>query len=283
MPATDVDVDDPADPRLVDYRSLTDSDLRVRHEEAAGVFIAEGPLVVRELIASAYDVRSVLVNAGQRSALADVLDELDAPVYVASQRVIDSVAGFHLHRGALACGRRRTEPAVDDLLSDDLVAGAGLVAVLERVNDHENLGALYRNARALGVDAVVLCPECCDPLYRRSVRVSMGHVLHVPTARVPSTAEAISALRARGFTVVALTPQDDAEPVDVLRDPALGPVALLIGAEGPGLRPETIAGADRRVRVPMSDGVDSLNVATAAAIAFHEVGHSRQLTAEGIR
>ena len=269
-------VDDPDDPRVADYRALTDSDLRVRHEEATGVFIAEGPLVVRELVASAYDVRSVLVTPAQRAALADVLDDLDAPVLVAAQRVIDAVAGFHLHRGALACGRRRAER---DLV--DVLAGARLVAVLERVNDHENLGALYRNARALGVDAVVLCPECCDPLYRRSVRVSMGHVLHVPTARASSTAGAIAELRERGFTVVALTPQPDAEPVDVLRDPTLGPVALLVGAEGPGLRPETIAAADRCVRIPMAHGVDSLNVAAAAAIAFYEAGCARRTATGG--
>ncbi len=279
MPATarldvarpDIAVDDPADPRLADFLSLTDADLRARHEEEHGVFIAEGPLVVRELVASAYDVRSVLVNPGQRSALADVLDGLDAPVYVAAQRVIDEVAGFHLHRGALACARRRPLP---DLAS--VLAGARVVAVLERLNDHENLGALYRNARALGVDAVVLCPECCDPLYRRSVRVSMGHVLHVPTARATSMPAALDALRAAGFTTVALTPAPDAEPVSALRDLPPGPVALLIGAEGPGLRPETIAAADRRVRIEMAAGVDSLNVAAASAIAFHEATAGRR-------
>ena len=264
-----VAIDDPADPRLADFRALTDSDLRERHEEEHGVFIAEGPLVVRELIASSYDVRSVLVTPAQRDALSDVLGRLTAPVYIAPQRVIDTIAGFHLHRGALACGRRRALPDVADVLP-----GARLVAVLERVNDHENLGALYRSGRALGVDAVVLCPECCDPFYRRSVRVSMGHVLHLPTARAASVSAALEQLRGVGFTVVALTPDASAEPVDVLRDPALGRVALLIGAEGPGLRPETIAAADRRVRVPMSRGVDSLNVATAAAIAFHEAGYA---------
>ena len=274
MPGSDVVVEDPDDPRVADYRSLTDSDLRVRHEEAAGVFIAEGPLVVRELVSSTYDVRSVLVTPGQRRVLADVLDPLDAPVLVASQRVIDAVAGFHLHRGALACGRRRPEPTLSELL--DRLPDVRVVAVLERINDHENLGALYRSARALGVDALVLCPECCDPLYRRCVRVSMGHALHLPTARAASTAAAIVELRRRGITVVALTPQHDADDVDVLRDASTGPVALLVGAEGPGLRPETIAAADRRVRIAMASGVDSLNVATAAAIAFHEAGRARR-------
>ena len=277
MPETDVDVDDPADPRVADFRDLTDADLRARHEEEHGVFIAEGPLVLRELVTSAYDVRSVLVTPSQRAALADVLDGLDAPVYVAGQRVVDAIAGFHLHRGALACARRRPPVPVHDVLRD-----ARVVAVLERVNDHENLGALYRNARALGVDGVLLCPECCDPLYRRSVRVSMGHLLHVPTARTGPLPGALDEVRAHGFTVVALTPDPAAESVDVLRDPALGRLALLVGAEGPGLRPETIAAADRRVRIEMAAGVDSLNLAAASAIAFHEAASGRT-TAAGRR
>ena len=263
---TAIQVDDPDDPRLVDYRALTDVELRVRYEGDAGVFIAEGPLVVRELLSSPYDVRSVLVNPGQHDALADVLADCAAPVYVASQRVIDAIAGFHLHRGALACGVRAPTRSVADI-----VKAARVVCVLERINDHENLGAIFRNARALGVDAVVLCPECCDPYYRRSVRVSMGHLLQVPIARTPDLTAALGELGAAGFITVALTPDLMAEPVHTLDRLRGQRVALIFGAEGPGLRPDTQAAARHRVRIPMRRDVDSLNVATAAAIAFHRL------------
>ncbi len=259
-------VDDPDDPRVLDYRCLTDPELRMRYEGDAGVFIAEGPLVVRELLSSPYDVRSVLVTAGQHEVLADALAGVPAPIYVASQRVIDAIAGFHLHRGALACGQRRELASVAEV-----IAAARVVCVLERINDHENLGAIFRNARALGVDAVVLCPECCDPFYRRAVRVSMGHLLRVAIARAPDLPIAIAQLRAAGFTTVAFTPDLTAEPVQALDELRGQRVALLLGAEGPGLRPATQDAADRRVRIPMRPGVDSLNVATAAAIAFHRL------------
>ena len=271
-----VEIDDPADPRVADYQSLSDVDLRVRYEGEAGVFIAEGPLVVRQLLSSPYAVRSVLVAPNQLVALQDALRQVTAPVYVAAQPVIDSIAGFHLHRGALACGAR-SEP--DDL--DSVLASTRTIAVIERVNDHENLGAIYRSARALGVDAVLLCPECCDPLYRRSVRVSMGHVLHVPTARVGPISTTISELRERGFRTVALTP-DGTDPVSVLGEYAADErIALLVGAEGPGLRDSSRTAADRRVRIPMTHGVDSLNVATAAAIAFHELAGRAGATSTG--
>jgi len=259
-----IEVDDPDDPRLADYRALTDVELRVRYEDDAGVFIAEGPLVIRELLSSTYDVRSVLVTPGQHDSLADALEGSTAPVYVATQRVIDAIAGFHLHRGALACGARR--PLLDVA---GLIETAHVICVLERINDHENLGAIFRNARALGVDAVLMCPECCDPFYRRAVRVSMGHLLHVPIARTRHLPSALEQLAAAGFTTVALTPDPAAEPVQVLDGLRGQRVALLLGAEGPGLRPATQEAAHHRVRIPMQSGVDSLNVATAAAIAFH--------------
>ncbi|HVE62302.1 MAG TPA: RNA methyltransferase [Mycobacteriales bacterium] len=264
--ASDVAVDDPDDPRLIDYRSLTDVELRVRYEGDVGVFIAEGPLAVRELLTSPYDVRSVLVTPSHHAKLGAALDGLRAPVYVASEQVLDAIAGFHLHRGALACGVRRELPSISDVL-----ATARVVCVLERINDHENLGAIFRNARALGVDAVLLCPECCDPFYRRAIRVSMGHLLHVPIARTLSLPAALGQLHDAGFTTVALTPDPSAEPVHYLDGLRGHRVALLLGAEGPGLRATTQAGATRRVRIPMRPDVDSLNVGTAAAIAFHRL------------
>lgn len=258
-------VEDPGDARLSDYVDLADPDVRRRVEAERGFFIAESPLVVRRLIASGRRVRSVLVTPAQYDALHDVLhDELSpsgdggAPVYVAADAVLRRVVGFNLHRGAVAAADRWPLPAVDDVLRD-----AKRVAVLERVNDHENLGVVFRSAAALGVDAVLLDAECSDPLYRRCVRVSIGHVLHIPWTRVGSVAE----VRAAGFTTFALTPAADATPIGAIDWPDRA--ALLLGAEGPGLSAEWRAAADHRVRIPMQRGADSLNIATAAAIAFY--------------
>lgn len=253
---TPIPVDDPGDPRLADYVGVTDGDL-LRSRNA---FVAEGILVIRRLLESPYRVRSILLADNRVDALADVLDAVDAPVYVVPRAVMNEVAGFDIHRGALAAADRPPLPSADDVL-----ASARTVAVLEGINDHENMGALFRNAAAFGIDAVLLSPGCCDPLYRRSVRVSLGHVLHVPF----TTLDGLDRLHAHGFATVALTPSPDAEPItDLVRPPR---TAVLLGAEGPGLRPDTLATADHRVRIPMADGVDSLNVATAAAIAFHHL------------
>jgi tRNA G18 (ribose-2'-O)-methylase SpoU len=260
-----VPVDDPADPRLADYVGLTDAALRRRLEHGRGVFIAEGELVIRQLVASPYPVRSVLLTDACHARLRDALVDVRAPVYVAPQAVLAAVAGFNIHRGAVAAAARLPATPVGELLCD-----ARVVAVLEGLNDHENIGAVFRNAAALGVDAVLLSPNCADPLYRRSVRVSMGHVLRVPFTTVAPWPGGLAALAAAGFELVALTPMEGAEPVAAL-DGAGRRVALLLGAEGGGLSPGVLAAAHRRVRVPMRAGVDSLNVATAAAIAFHRV------------
>jgi tRNA G18 (ribose-2'-O)-methylase SpoU len=201
------------------------------------------------------------------------LAELDAelaglavPAYVTDPDTMATVVGFHLNRGVLAVAGRAAAPDLDELLRT-----ARVVAVLEAVNDHENLGALFRNAAALGVDAVLLGPRCADPLYRRSVRVSMGHVLRVPFAELPGPwPAALDRLRAHGLRVAALTPGPGSEPL-TSTVVGSGRVALLLGAEGPGLSDEALAAADVRVRIPMAPGVDSLNVATAAAVAFHVV------------
>jgi tRNA G18 (ribose-2'-O)-methylase SpoU len=259
---------DPADPRVDDYRHLSDARLRRRLEagDAAtgtpGFFVAEGTHVIRRLLRSGRRVRSVLVDGPRLAALAPDLAGLAAPVYVAEGDVLRGVAGFDVHRGALAAADRwpLPEPAA-------VLGVARRLAVLEDINDHENLGVIFRNAAGLGIDGVLLCPRCCDPLYRRSVRVSMGHVLSVPWTRLERWPEALADVRAAGFTLAALTPHPEAEP---LTRPEPGErVAVLLGAEGPGLSPAALAAAQRRWSIPMAAGVDSLNVASAAAIAFY--------------
>jgi tRNA G18 (ribose-2'-O)-methylase SpoU len=248
------------DERLAPYRRLREADLH----RVDGLFACEGELVLRTAVARGLVIRSVLATPGWVPRLAD----LDLPVVVLEQADMDGIVGYPIHRGLVAMAERPAARSVREV-----VTGARTVAALEGVNDHENLGALFRNAAAFAVDAVVLDGRSADPLYRRSVRVSLGHVLSVPHAR---SERWLDELEEAGLELVALTPDPAAEPVDVLR--GLGPVALVLGAEGPGLSPTTLARAHRRVRIPMAAGVDSLNVATAAAIAFHQ-----RLPREGAR
>lgn len=255
-------VTDPEDPRLADYVGLRDAQLR--HPDR-GWFIAEGRLVIEQLVPSAYPVRSVLLSPARRAAASRLLASVEAPVYLAEQPVLNAIAGFDLHRGMLASADRLPLPSVASVL-----AGAQIVAVVEGVNDHENLGALFRNAAAFGVGAVVLDPTCCDPLYRRAVRVSMGHVLRIPFARATNWPGELRRMRTEGWRLVALTPSPTAEPLDQLRADGRA-IAVMLGAEGPGLSDGALALAEARVRIPLAGGVDSLNVATAAALAFHHV------------
>lgn len=258
------------DPRLGDFRDLTRADRRPDRPGGRGLVLAEGTVVVRRLLGSPFRPRALLGVARRVADLelelssAELPDDLTA--YVTDAGTMADVVGFHLNRGVLASADRAPVPAPADLL-----AGARRIAVLEGVGDHENLGALFRNAAALGVDAVLVGPGCADPLYRRSVRVSMGHVLRVPFAPV-AWVDAVTALRDAGFVIAALTPAGSPTALGALADEDR--VALLVGAEGPGLSPEALASADVAVRIPMSGGVDSLNVATAAAVAFHAVAPS---------
>jgi tRNA G18 (ribose-2'-O)-methylase SpoU len=249
---------DPGDPRLADYAGLTDPARRRRIEAEQGFFIAESPLVVRALVESGRGVRSVLVTPAQHAVLASTLERVDAPVYVAEDEVLRQIVGFDLHRGAVAAGERWPAPPLDSLLD-----GARRIALVEKLNDYENLGVLFRNAAAFGMDAVLLDTETADPLYRRCVRVSIGNVLTVPWARVTALEE----VRSRGFTLIALTPATDAVPLEEITWPDRH--AVMLGAEGPGLSRAWLDAADLRVRIPMRPSVDSLNVATAAAIAFY--------------
>ena len=264
--ATITPIADAADPRLDDYRDLTTADRRPDRPGGRGLVIAEGVVVVRRLLDSPYPVRSLLGVPRRLDELAADLAPLDVPAYSADAEVMATAVGFHLNRGVLAVADR---PVPADAAS--LARDAQVLAVLEGVGDHENLGALFRNAAALGVDGVLLGPRCSDPLYRRSVRVSMGHVLRVPFATLPGPWPAsLRLLRGAGLRVAALTPASGAVPI-IAAGLAGGRVALLLGAEGPGLSPEALDAADLRVRIPMAAGVDSLNVATAAAVAFHAV------------
>jgi tRNA G18 (ribose-2'-O)-methylase SpoU len=233
-------------------------------ERQRGIFTVEGRLSVEALLGSRYPVRSILVAEEHEARMAELL-VTEAPVYSMPSGAMAQVTGVHFHRGVLAVGARVPLPSVPEL-----VAGAARLLVLEGVNDHENIGALFRNAAAFGVDGVVLDPTTADPLYRRSTRVSLGHVLRVPFARVDAGEwpEALTFLQAAGMVVLALTPGRDAEPIDAVAAEAPERVALLLGAEGPGLTTGTMARAGRQVRIPMAEEVDSVNVATAAAIAL---------------
>lgn len=295
-----IPITDPADPRLADFGDLARADRRPDRPGGQGLVIAEGVPVVRRLLASAYPVRAVLGVPAKLELLADDLTAYEhcasaaaghcqrssanvewapLPVLSATAEVMADVVGFQLNRGVLASADRVVEPAVPELL-----AGARRIAVLEGVNDHENIGVIFRNAAAFGLDAVLLGPGCSDPLYRRSVRVSMGNVLAVPFAQlVPDRigrvgqpiragreeiAGGLEMLAANGFEILACTPRADAQALSTI-DPERSPrTAVLLGAEGPGLSELALRHAGRLVRIPMHPDVDSLNVATAAALAF---------------
>ncbi|AUS78441.1 RNA methyltransferase [Actinoalloteichus sp. AHMU CJ021] len=257
------EVTDPGSPLLDDFRDLTTADRRPDRPGGRGLVIAEGVVVVRRLLASAYPPRALLGVARRVEELGPELAGVDVPAYVAPAEVMAEVVGFHLNRGVLAVADRAPMPDAVELASR-----ARTLAVLEGVGDHENLGAIFRNAAALGVDGVLLGAGCSDPLYRRGVRVSMGHVLRVPFATLRPWPDGLDALRRAGYQVVALTPDARAAP---LAGAGLAGrrVAVLLGSEGPGLTEEAMSAADLRARIPMAGDVDSLNVATAAAIAFH--------------
>ena len=259
-------ITDAGDARLDDFRDLTDADVR---PDRRGVVIAEGVNVVERLVGSRCRPRAVLGVADRVDALEPVLAAVDAPVYVVDKWTLSDVVGFRVTRGVLAAADR---PAPIDV--DAALAAARRVAVLESLNDFENLGSVFRNAAAFGIDLVLLDERCADPLYRRSVRVSMGHALRVPFAVLPAHWPGpLTTLAAHGLTTLALTPEESADSIYGVSPPPRW--AVLVGAEGPGLTPATLAAAHRRIRIPMAPGVDSLNVATAAAVAFsHLTAHA---------
>ncbi|HSE07363.1 MAG TPA: RNA methyltransferase [Nocardioidaceae bacterium] len=258
-----IEVSDPGDSRLSDYRDLRDVELRKHLEVEHGLFLAEGEKVVRRAVEAGFAARSFLMAPRWLDGLADVLDRSDAPCFVVSEDLAEEVTGFHVHRGALASLERAPLPSVAEVLDD-----ARTVVVLEDVVDHTNVGAIFRSAAALGVDAIVLSPRCADPLYRRSIKVAMGAVFSVPYARMESWYDGVAELSKVGFTTVALTPAADAVEIeDAVR--GLDKVALLMGSEGPGLSRRWMETADRRAVIPMAAGIDSLNVAAATAVACY--------------
>ena len=265
-----VEITDPADPRVADYVDLRDVSLRKSLEAEHGLFLAEGEKVVRRAVRAGHQVRSFLMAPRWLGGLADVLDAAgDAPCYLVSEGVAERITGFHVHRGALASLHRKALSPAEDVLDR-----ARDVVVLEDVVDHTNVGAVFRTAAALGVGGVLLSPRCADPLYRRSVKVAMGAVFEVPYARIPDWYAAPDTLRRHGLRVVALTPAPDAVR---LEDAVEGQerVALLLGSEGHGLSPHWLRGADVRGRIEMAAGVDSLNIAAAAAIACYVLERRR--------
>jgi tRNA G18 (ribose-2'-O)-methylase SpoU len=293
-------VDDASDPRLADYARLTDVRLRTALEPAHGLFVAEGNKVIRRAVAAGFQIRSMLVTQDKLAGLADVASTCPGPVYLVSEEAAEQVTGYRVHRGALASMARRALPTVTGLLSGAPLAGEGPAAgaagplfagtahqarggqpdwprrivILEDLVDHGNVGGVFRCAAALGVDAVILSPRCADPLYRRAVKVSMGAVFAIPYARMSDWRGGLAEIRAAGFALLALTPDQSAVPLDKLA--LAGRVALLLGTEGDGLSSRWLAEADTAVCIPMSAdamalGVDSLNVVAAAAIACHEL------------
>jgi tRNA G18 (ribose-2'-O)-methylase SpoU len=267
-------VTDVTDPRLADYARLTDMELRTHLESAQGLFIAEGTKVIGRAAAAGYPVRSVLVAERRRGDLAALLPALfparpaaGVPVYVLPDEAAERLTGYRVHRGALASLCRKPLPE-----AAALAATARRVVVLEDLVDHANVGAIFRCAAALGVDAVLLSPRCADPLYRRAVKVSMGAVFAVPYARMTDWRDGLAGLRAAGFRLLALTPDPAAAPISAAV--AGERTALLLGTEGDGLSSRWLREADQAVRIPMhpgalAAGVDSLNVVAAAAIACH--------------
>jgi tRNA G18 (ribose-2'-O)-methylase SpoU len=263
-------VSDPDDPRLADYLRLRDTSLRRHLEATHGLFIAEGEKVIRRAVEAGYRPRSFLLAERWLPGLADVLRRWpEAPVYVVSEAMAEDVTGFHVHRGALASLHREIRHTVADLLL------AERLVVIEDVVDHTNVGAVLRNAAALGWDGVLLAPRAADPLYRRAVKVSMGAVFSLPWARLADWATVPDQLRTAGFTTVALTMADDAVDLATVAERlpgTSGKVAILLGTEGAGLSQRWTDGADVRAVIPMQAGIDSLNVAAASAIACYVLG-----------
>ena len=255
------------DPRVSDYTQLTDVHLRKVREPAEGLYIAESSRVLRRALAAGHRPRSFFLAEKWAEDLADVFEQYpDVPAYIGSAALLEEITGFHLHRGAMAAMHR---PAPVPLA--DLLAGARRVAVLEDIVDHTNVGAIFRSAAALGVDAVLVSPRCGDPLYRRSVRVSMGTVFQVPWARLEDWAGGLAELQEQGFTVAAMELTEDAVDLDVLAARHPERLALVLGTEGAGMSAGTLAAVDLAVKIPMRPGVDSLNVAAASAVAFWEL------------
>lgn len=256
-------IDDLDHPGLADYRGLTDVALRRISEPAGGLYIAESSKVISRAIAAGHQPRSILVQDQWLPEMQQLLDPFDVPIYVGAPGLLESLTGFNLHRGALAAMHRPPLAPVAEV-----IAGARRIVVIEDVVDHTNVGAIFRAAAGLGADAVLVTPRCADPLYRRSVRVSMGTVLQVPWTRLPEWPEGADVLRAAGFHLIGLALSDSAVTLDEFATAPPEKIALVLGTEGDGLTTEALQNVDSVVTIPMLNGVDSLNVASASAVAL---------------
>lgn len=250
------------DERVRDFNELTDVEFRKVREPMEGLFLAEGEKVIRRALSAGYVPRSALMTQRWYESVADALLDTGCDIYIASESVLEAITGYHVHRGALASFGRRALPSLDEVLVD-----ARRVVVLEDLVDHTNVGAIFRNAAALGIDAVLVTPSCADPLYRRSIKVSMATVFAVPWTRIEPWPAGLQSLSAAGFRCLAMTP----EPSSVsLRDLDLDQrIAIIVGTEGAGLSDAALEACDLKARIPMSGSVDSLNVSAASAITFY--------------
>lgn len=257
-------VDDPADPRIAAFVGLRDRELRVHDNQ----FVAESDLLIDRAVLAGYRPIAVMVDATRNEPLPAVLAD-EVPVYGASPELIRRITGLAVHRGSLGLFERRTR-----MTAVDVLRGARRLVILGGVMNPTNVGVIFRSAVAFGMDGVLLDVDCTDPLYRRASRVSMGTVYGFPFATIPRLPEGFGLLREAGFTTLALTPDDDASSIDDLAFARTDKVAIILGTEGPGLADDTMAAADVRVRIPISPGVDSLNVAAAAAVALYALTRS---------
>jgi tRNA G18 (ribose-2'-O)-methylase SpoU len=249
---------------LRDYRSLTDVALRRVSEPAGGLYIAESSKVITRALAAGHQPRSVLVLEQWLPDMQALLANYDIPIFVGATEALKQLTGFEMHRGALASMHRPVLPPVGDVLRD-----ARRVVVLEDIVDHTNVGAIFRSVAGLGADAVLITPRCADPLYRRSVRVSMGTVLQVPWTRLPEWPDAAALLHDAGFHIAALALSERAVDLADFAHSAPERVALVLGTEGDGLSQAALSNSDTVVTIPMMHGVDSLNVASASAVALY--------------
>ncbi len=259
-------IDSLDDPRLAFYTNLTDVSLRRLSEPSSGLYLAESPKVIERALAAGHRPVSVITLEKWLPRLEPLLRGHDVPVFVGDESQLAKLTGFLLHRGSIAAMHRPPLAAVADI-----VRNARRIVILENIIDHTNVGAIFRSVAGLGADAVLITPECADPLYRRSVRVSMGTVLQVPWTRIASWPAGLRELQDAGFVVASLALTDDAVSLAELAAENLERLAVVFGTEGHGLTPATVAASDRVVRIPMSHGVDSLNVAAAAAVTLYAV------------
>jgi tRNA G18 (ribose-2'-O)-methylase SpoU len=275
-----IEITDPADERVRDYFALTDVALRTKVEPARGLYLAESEKVIRRALAAGHRPRSFLMAQRWLTDLSDLVEQAESqsvPVYFAQPGVIETMTGFHLHRGALASMHRPLLLAPAALLQH-----ASRVVILEDIVDHTNVGAVFRSVAALGVDAVLITPRCADPLYRRAVRVSMGTVFQVPWTRIENWPEGVQVLRENGFTVAAFALTDTAISLDDLAAHLPDRLAMIFGTEGDGLSRRAVEGADLVVKIPMAGGVDSLNMAAASAVAIWALRPLPKVSARGL-